>query len=172
MPLKLEPVALQAKFLQSINPDKKGWQAIHVLADRCQCSADVAFHLLKRGRDFRLVAETVIFIGHDPDRKSQLTMAGFRFLEMSGNDVVNTIGIESAPNMVLVDPDGLVKYAGGYYEHRERTKAMDSFIITQTMADMQTGSLPSFGCAISRRLQAATDPLGLKYSPENVEIEP
>ena len=152
----------QARFLEQLHPDVRGWQALHVLRSECKCSADVGSHLLARGLDSRLDWETVVLIGNDPERQASFERAGFVYLEMTPGQVVTDIGVESVPTMVLVST-GAVGYLGGYYRHRERTEALDGMIITKVLGGEPVEALPSFGCALSKRLQEAVDPLGLTY---------
>jgi len=163
-PFRAQADPRQVTFLRQLDPTVAGWQAMHVLAHPCECSADVGIHLINRGRDKRLTSETVIFIGKDESQRQKFEAAGFRYLEMTGEEVVRTTGVEAAPSMTLLSDASEVAYVGGYYQHRSRTEALDGPIIAKAIAGVRTDSLPTFGCAISKRMKEATDPLGMKYS--------
>jgi hypothetical protein len=161
---KVVPAA--AGYLDALTGVANGWRLLHVVRQDCACSSDVARHLLERGRNARAAAEGVLFVGHDAALGERLRASGFAYAELDAGAVFATTGIEVAPTMVAVDPQGEVRYAGGYYARRERTQALDADILGQLIAGQTVAPLPSFGCAFSKRLQAAADPLGLKYAKE------
>lgn len=155
--------ATTANFAHTLSQSTQGWQALHVVADGCNCSNDVINRLLSRGREARLAAEGVVLVGHRPDLAQKFTAAGFAYTEMASSDVAEQIGIEAAPTLVLIDERAAIRYTGGYYARRERTEALDHSVLTAAMVGQEVKPLPVFGCAFSKRLQEAVDPLGLKY---------
>lgn len=163
-PFMAAPVlATTVLFTHKLNDTFDGWQALHIVADGCNCSSDVVSHLVARGLDRRLSAEGVVLVGHSPELEQKLKTIGFRYAELAPGAVTGTTGIEAAPTLVVISPTGEILYTGGYYAKRERTEALDGKIVGLVMAGQAVKPLPLFGCAFSKRLQAATDPLGLKY---------
>lgn len=141
------------------------WQMLHIVVDDCACSTDVIEHLLARKREPRLDAEALVLVGHRPDLGARFAQAGFAYSELPATDVVAETGIEAGPTLVVVDDAGVIRYSGGYYARRERTENLDGAVLRDLMAGREVAALPVFGCAFSKRLQAASDPLGLKYTP-------
>lgn len=154
-----------------LNQSDKGWQLLHVVAEKCNCSSDVMTYLLSRGPSKEVAGEGVVLVGHRPDLESQFKAAGFHYQEMAPASVFENTGLEAAPTLVVVDDAGNIRYTGGYYQRRERTEALDLAILARVRQGKAVSRLPSFGCAFTKRLQAAVDPLGLKYS-RTEEVEP
>ncbi|MCX6596398.1 MAG: hypothetical protein NTV70_08525 [Acidobacteria bacterium] len=122
------------------------WQLIHVLADGCACSNRVRAYLKQRpGIDG--VRERLVPV----DGASRLRLANL------------SMEISAAPLLIVVAPDGRVRYAGGYSQRRD---AQDGFHDREILAKLSRGSavepLPVYGCATSRQMRARLDPFGLK----------
>ncbi len=158
-------------FVHSLTQESGAWQMLHVVADGCRCSARVIDHLLQRGRYAGLGAEAVVVIGHRPDWERKLRALGFSYAELSGDAVAEKTGVEAAPTLVIIDPQGTVRYAAGYYKTWQLIEAQDAAILQQVKQGQDPVPLPLFGCAFSQRLQAAVDPLRLKYPLTVVPIE-
>jgi len=158
-------LASTVSFTQKLTGQSKGWQMLHVLADGCLCSTSVMENLLKRGRDPSLSAEGIVFVGGDQSQRSRFEQAGFSFTNMSPDDALAVTGVEAAPTLVLIDDQGAIRYSGGYYQRRERTESLDLKILATARAGGTSPTLPTYGCAFSRRLQVATDPFAFKYRP-------
>ena len=61
----------------------------------------------------------------------------------------------------LLAPDGTVRYVGGYTDRKQGLDAKDLAIVADTRAGQDVAPLPIFGCAVSARLRAALNPLGM-----------
>lgn len=151
-------------FTHRLTGTDEGWQILHVLANGCPCSGDVLKSLLRRKANPGASAEAVVLVGHRPDLRTKLTALGFRYSEVAAESVVDTTGVQSAPTLIVIDPQSRIRYSGGYYVARERTEAKDLEIFASLRAGREVARLPLFGCAFSKELQEAVDPLGLKYS--------
>ena len=71
-------------------------------------------------------------------------------------------GLEAAPVFVVADPEGELRYVGGYTTRKQGLDNRDLAIITELRAGHDQRELPLFGCAVSRSLQQLLDPLGLR----------
>ena len=152
-----------ARLAPEFAPDP-GWRAIHVLSASCQCSMGVAQHLLERGTMPGL-QEAVLLAGSNNNLRARLSAAGFRTFAVSGEKLAETYGLAGAPWLVLISPSGAVVYQGGYASDvSARSGYQDVHLLTQAERGERPEPLPVFGCALSRRLQRATDPLALKYT--------
>jgi hypothetical protein len=150
------------------------WSVFHVLYQGCACSSRVLSHLIER-RARTDVDESVIY-AHDADDSAAATAAtlsttaanvrgaGFLFEALTPSELAARYQIESAPLLLVADPQGAVRYAGGYTDRSGAKQISDIAIIDRTSHGDVPRSLPIFGCAVSRRLQGAVDPLGLKYA--------
>lgn len=139
------------------------WRVAHLLAAGCACSRGVAEHLLTRG-PIAGVDEQVVFAGASPELESRLIKAGFRVRAMSTEQFAEQLGIVAAPQLIIVSPQGYVRYAGGYTPVRDpRSGYQDVSIWRRLAAGQDVPALPAYGCAIGKRLQRRLDPLGLKY---------
>ena len=158
-------LASTALYTHKLTGQPKGWQMLHVLAENCLCSESVTKALLERGRDASLAAEGVVLVGNDQNQKSRFEKAGFSFTTLAPDAVYAETGVEAAPTLIVIDDHGVIRYTGGYFQRRERTESLDLKILATVRAGGTSPALPSYGCAFSRRLQIAVDPLGLKYNP-------
>jgi hypothetical protein len=140
------------------------WRAIHVLSAGCQCSMGVAQHLLERGTIAGLY-ETVLFAAQNDGLSARLRAAGFRTVAVSGDRLEQKYGLAGAPWLLLVSPSGAIVYQGGYASDAlARSGYRDVGLWERVTRGEHPEALPVFGCALSRRLQRASDPLLLKYS--------
>ena len=147
----------------------RAWRVIHVLADGCPCSAAVGRSLQKRGT-IADAEEIVAIQPVDAGQKSSdlghdLAAAGFPVAAAVPADVASKLDIEGGPWLVIVDPAGNIAYSGGYAAQRPRVGlALQDVSILQRLRQHDTvKAFPAYGCATSRRLQQAIDPVGLKY---------
>ncbi len=141
-----------------------GWRAFHVLYADCPCSRRVAESLVARGArdDF---SERVLLVGHDAGLSRQLGTSGFSVDELTAETLKDRLGIEAAPTFFAVAPDGSVRYVGGYSSYKQGP-SQDERLLSLVRHGLRPEALPVFGCAVSRRLQAAADPFGLRYTAE------
>ena len=140
------------------------WRAFHVLYADCPCSRRIGEALALRGARAD-VAERVMLVGHDAAIQARLEGGGFRVAELTRDELRDRYGFEAAPAFFVVGPDGTVRYVGGYTREKQGP-AEDGRILDLVRGGARPEALPVFGCAVSRRLQAAADPLGLRYTRE------
>ncbi len=133
-------------------PDRRErWLAVHVLYAACRCSQRIVEHLAHRGAraDFD---EVVLWVGAPPP--PSLAAAGYRVESLDAARLAS-LGIESAPLLVVVDPDDRVRYSGGYTERKQGPAPRDVELMTASRDGAAVAALPVLGCAVSERLQQA-----------------
>ncbi len=145
----------------TIRVEGEGWRALHVLAIKCACSRGVIEHLISRGA-VRGVTEKVVLIGEDLASMKRLRAAGYEVEALSSAAVKARYGIEGAPLLAVVNPQQDLVYSGGY-SRQARGTPEDLAIFATVQAGNGAASLPLYGCATTRELQAQLDPMGLKY---------
>jgi hypothetical protein len=64
-------------------------------------------------------------------------------------------GIEAAPALLVIDPGGRTRYAGGYTERKQGPDIEDLRLMAAAQGDEDLAGLPLFGCAVSDRLRRA-----------------
>ncbi len=152
---------------QSAQPSslEAGWRMVHVLAAECGCSGAVAEHLARRGATAG-VAEEVWWIGETSGPTTPLAGSGFTVVPTSADTLQHRLGLEGAPWLLIYDPEGHLRYSGGYAATTPRRGAAleDRTLLARVQSGETVTPFPAYGCATSRRLQTALDPLGLKYS--------
>ncbi|HSY20736.1 MAG TPA: hypothetical protein VK841_01395 [Polyangiaceae bacterium] len=147
-----------AKLAASLNalrpaPAQGGWFAVHALYADCRCSQRVQEHLLAGGRppDW---TEVVLWVGAPaggPEPTPELERR-FDVRRITPQDLA-ALGIESAPMLIALDPQGRIRYAGGYTERKQGPVIDDTRILAEVRLDAAPPSLPLFGCAVSDRLR-------------------
>jgi hypothetical protein len=140
-----------AASLQALRqPDEaRVWLAVHVLYSECRCSQRIADHLLttERPPDW---SEIILWVGNlAPDPRLEQR---FDVRRVGAADLAR-YGIEAAPLLVALDPEGRVQYAGGYSERKQGPVIDDLRILESARRPMRLATLPVFGCAVSERLQ-------------------
>lgn len=122
------------------------WQMVHILADGCTCSNRVRAYLKRRP-------------GIQGVRERMMPADGARRLRLANREV----DLAAAPLLIVIAPDGRVRYAGGYSRRRD---AQDGFHDQEILARLAAGEpvepLPVYGCATSREMRSQLDPFGLK----------
>ncbi|MCX6590914.1 MAG: hypothetical protein NTZ56_05260 [Acidobacteria bacterium] len=117
------------------------WQMIHVLAEGCDCSNRVRAYLRRRP-------------GIRGVRERMVPADGARRLRWANREVE----LGAAPLLIVIAPDGRVRYAGGY---SRRPDAKDGFhdqeILGRLAADVPVEPFPVFGCATPRDLRSLVD---------------
>jgi hypothetical protein len=165
--LTLPRPAMGAKLERALEKDasaeagRHGWFALHVMAEQCNCSRRVLEHLIERGGDPSL-SEKVVLIGSDEELRRRLTARGFGFETLTAEQLHDRYGVDGAPLLLVIDPQGRVAYSGGY-STRAGGEPRDSEILAALQGGGRPEALPLFGCAVSRELQRKLDPLGMKY---------
>lgn len=147
------------KTLQNESGAAGQWFAAHVIADGCRCSGEALEHLLARGprKDSQ---ELIIYVGKE--LSEPLRASSYKTMLSDEAKLFRDYGVESAPLLALVSPEGKLVYAGGYSETRNGPIVEDT-VIAEAMRGGSPKALPLFGCAVSKDMQDKVDPLGLKY---------
>lgn len=141
----------------------QGWRAVHVLYRGCGCSRRVLAHLRTANR-LADVHEMVLLVDDEASpgvEDGQLRASGLR-VELIGREALaRRFGLEAAPALVLLRPDGSVAYLGGYTRSKQGTLEHEQ-IVAALRTESTASRLPVLGCATSARLAAALDPLRLR----------
>ena len=136
--------------------------ALHVLLANCPCSRRVLDHLIARGPS-RSAEERVLLVGDEADALAPVLRArGYAVEELRATELQARYGIESAPVLVVRAATGGGYYVGGYTRRKQAAQIHDTEILERIARGESLDALPIFGCAVSARLRAALDPLGLK----------
>lgn len=146
--------------------DRGRWLVHHFMYSRCRCSQRIVDSLVRRGAMPR-IRERVVLVGAHPNYEAALYAAGFALDVVTPEQLKARYRIEAAPLLVVSDPVGAVRYAGGYTERKQGQDVRDVAIVRALMQGDRAAELPLFGCAVSRSLQIMLDPLGLKTSSRN-----
>jgi hypothetical protein len=139
------------------------WHLVHVLFSECRCSARVMDHLLSRPVPAD-VQEHVVLVGKADGRAQRVRDHGLDVMTVTPQELAQRFEIEAAPLLVVVDPQGMVRYLGGYTTHPQGLDYRELEILGRARQELEVGALPTFGCAVSQRLQSYLDPLRLKYA--------
>jgi hypothetical protein len=135
---------------------------VHVLSAGCSCTDRLFAHLVTR-QPLAGAEEVVLFVGDDLPKRAAAARAGLAFVTLTAADVTDRYGLEAAPVLLAFDARGSLRYAGGYYDHPAAVWPRDERVHARIASGETPESLPVFGCAVSPRLQASLDPLGLVY---------
>jgi hypothetical protein len=133
-------------------PENRGkWLAVHVLYAQCRCSQRIARHLLETARP-RDWSELVLWVGDPAPPPALEQRFDVRWIDAAQ---LARLGVESAPMLVAVGPEGQVRYAGGYTDRKQGPVIDDLPILQAARTTDRIASLPVFGCAVSDRLTRA-----------------
>lgn len=135
---------------------------VHVIDPACSCTAGLLEHLIERGA-YPEHRETILFTGDDPNLKAVAEQAGFGFVSITRAELGASLGIEVAPVLVALAPDGGLLYLGGYFDKPAAVLARDTVIHRRLLAGQDTPPFPVFGCAVSENLRKRVDPMGIVY---------
>jgi hypothetical protein len=131
-------------------PDEQGkWLAFHVLYSECRCSQRVVAHLLATTRPLGW-AEVVLWVGNqasDPALDQH-----YRVNRRTSTELAR-LGIDAAPLLVVLDPQGGLRYVGGYSDRKQGPVLDDLRILAQAQRPGVLASFPVFGCAVTERLK-------------------
>jgi hypothetical protein len=131
-------------------PENRGeWLAVHVLYAQCRCSQRIVEHLLETARP-RDWSELVLWVGNPAPPPALEQRFDVRRIDAAQ---LARLGVESAPLLVAVRPDGGVRYAGGYTDRKQGPVIDDLRILQAARKTDVIASLPVFGCAVSDRLK-------------------
>lgn len=138
------------------------WRAYHFIYSQCPCSLRVMRHLANR-QSLNDVSETIVYVGSEPpDAATLLRSNGYLFDVVSPQQLFSEYGVQSSPLMMIVDPQGMISYSGGYTSRKQGYAIQEPAIIEQVISGQAVDSLPVYGCAVSSSLRDLIDPLGLK----------
>jgi hypothetical protein len=143
--------------------ERDGWLATHVLYSECRCSQRILTHLFQR-RSLAGVVEKILLVGSANDYVRQGKAAGFDVIVVGETELADRFHIQAVPLLVVQNPANGVRYLGGYTDKKQGPDIGDVSIIRDLVAGQSRPELPLFGCAVSEKLQALSDPFGLKYS--------
>ena len=135
---------------------------VHVVSAGCSCTDRLFGHLITRP-PLAGAEELVLFVGEAADKRAAATRAGRAFATVSAVELSTRYGLEAAPVLLAFDARGRLRYAGGYYDHPAAISPRDATLHAALVTGAMPKALPVFGCAVSPRLQASLDPLGLVY---------
>jgi hypothetical protein len=143
-------------------PAEQGrWMAVHVLYTSCRCSQRIISHLLEGERPAGVV-EKVLLVGETGRLGARLGARGFAVTPIEPTELAARFHIEGAPLLLVVGPDGSVRYSGGYTGRKQGADVRDRAIIAAAMAGQPVDDLAVFGCAVSERLKQIITPLDAK----------
>lgn len=127
------------------------WLAVHVLYAECRCSQRLVAHLTSTARP-RGWQEVVLWVGEaapDPALERKFDV------RRSSQEELARFGVESAPLLVALDPEGHASYVGGYTDRKQGPDIRDLRILADAEHRSTISALPIFGCAVSERLKRA-----------------
>lgn len=148
--------------------DRNQWLAVHVLYAQCRCSRRILHHLATSARPGQ-VREKLLLVGwHDELAPTlhQIAARGFEITRTTPTELRDRFHVEAAPLLLVIAPQGAVRYAGGYTERKQGPNPLDREIIAKLTSNQGASQLPLFGCAVSKELQALLDPLALRVLRE------
>jgi hypothetical protein len=142
--------------------DARGdWTVVHALYSKCRCSQRILSHLFSR-RPLAGTTEVIVLVGSHPEYELRARQSGFELDVVSPEELSQKYHFEAAPLFAVSDPNGRLRYVGGYTDRKQGLAVRDVEIIHALQANGSPRELPLFGCAVSRSLQAVLDPLGIK----------
>lgn len=137
------------------------WTAIHFLFAGCPCSRRVLDHLLEQS-PHEGVSERIVLIGDASEVGEKAEARGYTVDCVAPEQLLAKYGVEAAPLLLIVDPNGQHRYIGGYTSRKQLLDIQDRAILDSLMSGQEVKPLPLFGCAVSERLKSIVDPLGFK----------
>lgn len=140
-------------------------KVFHVLLKSCPCSRRIVEHLQNR-EAISGVAEYIVLVGSaaESDDFNWTFPAHFEVCTQTKDEVVQKMGIESAPLLMVTQEESGLVYSGGYTNRKQGLEIQDVQIVETIKGGNRPEALPVLGCAISKKLKTVVDPLGLKYS--------
>jgi len=144
--------------------DKDRWLVVHVLYAECKCSRRIVDHLATSNR-VAGVSEKLLLVGNRAEldvRLREIEGRGFPIVKTSSAALRDHFHVQAAPLLLVIAPDGSVRYAGGYTDRKQGLDVRDVSIVRDLVASGTATELPLFGCATSKELQRLLDPLALR----------
>ncbi|HBP18930.1 MAG TPA: hypothetical protein DEA08_14230 [Planctomycetes bacterium] len=142
--------------------EEERWMAVHVLYADCRCSQRILDGFGQQERPAGAV-EKVLLVGRHPGFEETAQRLGFDLRLLEAPELKQRYAIESAPLLLVIDPEGALRYAGGYTSRKQGLDPQDAQVIAALVAGRDPAELPLYGCGVSRELQDLLDPLGVKY---------
>ena len=143
-----EPTAALGKRLSGFVSGDRTFLAVHVLSSDCKCSLRIARHLTESQRPSGW-REVVLWVG-DEAPATEL-VARFETRRIRASELAE-LGIEAVPMLIAVDPNGDVRYVGGYTDRKQGPVFRDLDVLTMARV-IALSPMPVYGCATSERLQ-------------------
>lgn len=137
------------------------WQLVHFLYTDCPCASQVADHLLARPTPIN-ATEHVVLVGQAPQLIDRLRKLHFTVEVVDEVELEQRFGVTSVPLLVIAEPNGELRYSGGYSTRKQGPVQEDLAIFARLQGGSPVSPLPVFGCAVSRELRQRLDPAGLK----------
>jgi hypothetical protein len=134
------------------------WSMTHVLSTECGCSIRVLEHLLATERP-EGVRERILVLGSGHTLLDRLRAAGFTVEQRQSDRLHEELGVEAVPALLIADPEGRVVYSGGYTDRKQARRIVDLELYTNIREHREVKPLPLYGCAVSKKLRRAIDPL-------------
>ncbi len=159
------PVAEERiEFAHSIPTEASAWKILHVLGEDCKCSRDVLAYLEERGIS-SAASEAILLLGGKLETKLSLESRGFIVEISDAEELCVSYGSEGVPYFQISDETNVMRYSGAYSKMGYSTTRgyLDLKNLELAKQGIETPNLPVLGCATSRRLRGALDPLALKY---------
>lgn len=160
-----EQLTVPTKFLGSTTEDSGATGqliAYHFLYGECPCSQRILHRLLKRP-SLDGISEKIVLIGENAEVVENARNMGYQLDVVTPMELSSRYGVQSAPLMVVTDPDSKILYSGGYTTRKQGPAIQDESILLSLMEGRIANDLPVYGCAVSRELQTLVDPFRLKY---------
>jgi hypothetical protein len=143
MPFRSDPAAAQNAARRTGK-----WQAIYLFGANCPCSAKASTHLVGRP-PLSGIDERIVFVGAEPDTERPLEDGGWRLERRTPEQARDIYGARSAPLLIFVDPEGRIRYTGGF---AHRSDFADGFHEPRIWEELRAGrevtALPAYGCAL------------------------
>ena len=169
-PTRADRTLLHAANRLRFAEERNAWLAVHVLYAQCRCSRDILKHLATERRPAGVI-EKILLVGKNPAIDAELrvlTRRRFRIIAASADELRDRYHVRAAPLMLVLGPNGALRYSGGYTQSKQSLAIRDHAILAELMSQKETSELPVFGCAVSKDLQRLLDPLALKESSQQL----
>lgn len=141
------------------------WLVVHVLYSQCRCSQRILDDLVSEGPN-PSAFEVILLVGEHESFSRTARAAGFGVEVIDPVNLERRFHVQAAPLMVVLDPEGTLRYAGGYTERKQSLARRHREIVRQLQQGESAQRLPLLGCATSAELQRILDPLKIKYRNE------
>jgi hypothetical protein len=93
------------------------------------------------------LSETVLLVGGHPDIERRAASAGFRLRVVTPEQLKRQYHVEAAPLLLVVDPGGALRYAGGNTPRKQGYELHDLEIVSALAAGKPAATLPLYAAA-------------------------